>query len=277
MNEKHNKYFNTGDFAKLCNVKKQTLFHYDDIGIFSPEIKDDNGYRYYSYQQFDVFNVITILKEINMPLKEIKAYLDNRSPNTLVELFKTKVLEVDVEIENLKRIRKLMESKISITEEASMVDSDKISLKFFEEEHLVLSNSIENVTHKDFFKIISEHMNYCTLNNLNSTYSIGAMISKENVLKGVAANNYSYLYTRLDSNNAVPFTFTKPKGLYCIAYHQGDSNSIDNTYKKILQFLKNSNLVIGNYSYEEYLLDEVTVKGYDNYLTQIFVEVESTM
>ena len=69
MNENFNKYFNTGEFAKLCNVKKQTLFHYDDIGIFSPEIKDDNGYRYYSYQQFDIFNVITILKEINMPLE----------------------------------------------------------------------------------------------------------------------------------------------------------------------------------------------------------------
>lgn len=277
MDEKYNKYFNTGDFAKLCNVKKQTLFHYDAIGIFSPKIKDDNGYRYYSYQQFDVFNVITILKEINMPLKEIKAYLDNRSPSTLVELFKSKVLAVDLEIENLKRIRTLMETKIAITEDACIVDSDKISLEFFEEEILVLSNSIENASHKDFLKIISEHMNYCTLNHLNTTYSIGAMISKENILKGVATKNYSYLYTKLDSNNDVPFTFTKPKGLYCIAYHQGDYNFIDKTYKKILQFLKASNLVIGKFSYEEFLLDEVTVKGYDNYLTQILVEVEIPM
>ena len=45
MSEHLKKYFNTGEFAKLCNVKKQTLFHYDDIGIFSPEIKDHNGYR----------------------------------------------------------------------------------------------------------------------------------------------------------------------------------------------------------------------------------------
>ena len=28
-------YFTTGEFAKICGVKKQTLFHYDDIGIFS--------------------------------------------------------------------------------------------------------------------------------------------------------------------------------------------------------------------------------------------------
>lgn len=270
-----NEYFNTGDFAKLCNVKKQTLFHYDDIGIFSPEIKNANGYRYYSYQQFDVFNVITILKEINMPLKEIKAYLDNRSPNTLVELYKNKILEIDIEIEHLKRIRKLMETKIFITEEACKIHSSKISLEYFPEEYLVLSNSIENISHKDFFKILSDHMNYCTLNNLNSGYSIGAMISKENVLKGVAAKNYSHLYTKLGSNNDVSFTFTKPKGLYCVAYHQGDYNFIDKTYKKILEFLDTSNLTMGKYSYEEFLLDEVAVKGYDNYLTQILLEVES--
>ncbi|WP_326493096.1 hypothetical protein [Clostridium estertheticum] len=50
---------------------------------------------------------------------------------------------------------------------------------------------------------------------------------------------------------------------------------MDKTYNKILQFLKASNFDIKKYSYEEFLLDEITVKGYENYLTQISVEVES--
>lgn len=29
-------YFTTGDFAKLCEVTKQTLFHYDNIGLLCP-------------------------------------------------------------------------------------------------------------------------------------------------------------------------------------------------------------------------------------------------
>lgn len=273
MNEYLNKYFTTGEFAKLCNIKKQTLFHYDAIGIFSPEIKDANGYRYYSYQQFDIFTVITSLKEINMPLKEIKDYLDNRTPNTLVELFKNKIIQVDNEIENLKRIRKLMETKIAITEKACSIDYDNISLEFLDKEYLILSESIENISHQDYLRIVSEHMNYCNLNHLNSGHSIGAMISKDNILKGVD-ENYSYLYTRLDTYNNVPFIFTKPKGLYCIAYHRGDYRTINNTYKIMLEFLKNSNFNIGRYSYEEFLLDETSVKGYDNYITQILIEVE---
>ncbi|AHZ14560.1 hypothetical protein V529_05340 [Bacillus velezensis SQR9] len=33
MSEDVRKYFTTGEFAKLCHVKKQTLFHYDEIGL----------------------------------------------------------------------------------------------------------------------------------------------------------------------------------------------------------------------------------------------------
>ena len=31
----------TGEFAKICNVKKHTLFHYDDIGLLKPDYYDD--------------------------------------------------------------------------------------------------------------------------------------------------------------------------------------------------------------------------------------------
>ncbi|WP_268334816.1 MerR family DNA-binding transcriptional regulator, partial [Bacillus inaquosorum] len=36
-------HLTTGQFSKLMGVSKDTLFHYDRIGIFSPELKADNG------------------------------------------------------------------------------------------------------------------------------------------------------------------------------------------------------------------------------------------
>ncbi len=73
-------YFTISEFAKLCGVGKQTLYHYDKMGIFSPEIIKENNYRYYSYKQLEVFFAINILKEIGMSLKDIKKYLDKRNP-----------------------------------------------------------------------------------------------------------------------------------------------------------------------------------------------------
>ena len=38
----HNKYMTTGEFARRMGVTKNTLFHYDNIGLFLPEIVDTN-------------------------------------------------------------------------------------------------------------------------------------------------------------------------------------------------------------------------------------------
>ena len=48
----------TGEFAKICNVKKHTLFHYDDIGLLKPDYYDENGYIFYSYSQLNLFYFI---------------------------------------------------------------------------------------------------------------------------------------------------------------------------------------------------------------------------
>ena len=34
-------YFTTGEFARILGVKKHTLFHYDQIGLFSPALKEE--------------------------------------------------------------------------------------------------------------------------------------------------------------------------------------------------------------------------------------------
>lgn len=77
---------NTSKFAKLCNTNKRTLIHYDEIGLFRPAFTDERGYRYYSENQCDVFFTITCLKDLGMPLKEIKLYVNNKNPKDLTAL-----------------------------------------------------------------------------------------------------------------------------------------------------------------------------------------------
>lgn len=81
-------YFTTGEFVKLCNLKKQTLFYYDDIGIFKPEVVGENDYLYYSYTQLATFEVLTMFRDLNVPLKEINQHMDSRSPKALINLLK---------------------------------------------------------------------------------------------------------------------------------------------------------------------------------------------
>ena len=103
-------HFTTGEFARLCGV-----FHYDEMGVFSPSGRGENGYRYYSLAQLEVFNVIATLKELGMPLADIKAYLDRRSPRELVALLEGEEAQLDEKIRALRQMRGLIHRKAALT------------------------------------------------------------------------------------------------------------------------------------------------------------------
>lgn len=45
-------FLTSGEFAELCGTTKETLFHYDEIGILKPAWLGENRYRYYTPAQF---------------------------------------------------------------------------------------------------------------------------------------------------------------------------------------------------------------------------------
>ena len=104
-------YFTTGEFARILGVKKHTLFHYDQIGLFSPALKEENGYRYYFVWQMDVFEVIKALQKLGMPLEEIKEYIENRSPERFMKMMDEKEKQIDREIEHLKQMKRFIRNE----------------------------------------------------------------------------------------------------------------------------------------------------------------------
>lgn len=80
----------TGEFAKLCKTTKETLFHYDRIGLFKPRSIDRNGFRLYGIDQFFEFNVVTLLKETGSSLSTIKNQLQQFDSEQMIDILKTK-------------------------------------------------------------------------------------------------------------------------------------------------------------------------------------------
>ena len=149
-------YFSTGEFAKLCNVNKKTLFYYDEIGLFKPEIVKENGYRYYSVYQLEVFDIIHTLRDLGVPLKQIKSFIDERNPKSVVKFFEYKTGEIENEIKQLRRKQEIMSNKIKIIKEAEKIrdNIDNLSIEEQDEEYLVLSKNI----YKRKFPMIAKFM-----------------------------------------------------------------------------------------------------------------------
>ncbi|BAD55134.1 MerR family transcriptional regulator [Nocardia farcinica] len=65
-----------GEFARLSHLSVKTLRYYHDIGLLAPaEVDRDTGYRRYGTDQVDRAHLIRRLRELDMPLPEIRAVL----------------------------------------------------------------------------------------------------------------------------------------------------------------------------------------------------------
>ena len=276
MDKKFNQHFSSGEFAKLCNVSKHTLFYYDEIGLFSPEIIDSNGYRYYSVNQYDTFDVITIFKDLGMPLKEIKSYLDNRSPDALISLLKSQNEIISKKINDLEKIQKLIESKIEVTKSASKINKDTFDiLKLTQDEYFVISEDAIKTDDLNITKYIANLINLCNEKKLFAHYSMVGIHHKQDIIN-CNYIKYSNFGIKIDDcNNDFSLTYhKKPNGLYLTAYHAGSFDTIGETYEKLKQYANEENLLLGDFFYEELLIDSLSVKNYDEYLSKISVNVK---
>ncbi|ABR46843.1 putative transcriptional regulator, MerR family [Alkaliphilus metalliredigens QYMF] len=271
MKKKSHIYFTTGEFANLVGVSKDTLFHYDKIGVFSPEIKGNNHYRYYSVYQAEVFNVIATLKEVNMPLKEIKAYLNKRTPDEYILLLEKEEASLDTKIRELQKMKGLISQKISITKSAVGINTSEILLEEkIKDEFLVITKTVPFTGEKSIAASIKKHYEYLNEHNIISPYSLGCMVDSEKVFDDL--DSYDYFFTKV-SKTSDSYNFIREKGSYLTAYHTKGYLNIKDTYDRILEFAKNEGLKPEGYFYEDVLLDELSVKEYDQYLIQISIKI----
>lgn len=267
-------YFSTGEFAKLCNVNKKTLFYYDEIGLFKPEIVKENGYRYYSVYQLEVFDIIHTLRDLGVPLKQIKSFIDERNPKSVVKFFEYKTGEIENEIKQLRRKQEIMSNKIKIIKEAEKIrdNIDNLSIEEQDEEYLVLSKNIDKSKFPYDSEVYANHLNYCYNQDLYIGYPLG-FIKTIDDLYSENDYAYTYYYTKVNKNDGENI-IKKPKGKYLVGYLNGSYIDIPGLYKKMLDYVKTHNLELIWHSYEEELINLIAVKDMNDYIIKVSMQIK---
>jgi len=66
-----------GEFSRLTHLSVKTLHHYHEIGLLAPEsIDPSSGYRRYSTGQVETAQLIRRLRELRMPLPDVRAVVE---------------------------------------------------------------------------------------------------------------------------------------------------------------------------------------------------------
>lgn len=269
-----NKYLPISAFSKLSGISRKNLIYYDNIGILKPILIKDNGYRYYSYTQLDEVSILMTLKDLGVPLKEIKSYMEDVSPDNLINLIinqKQKILE---ELNRLNQMNYIIEQRINNIPIISSIDCSKIFLEHCDEELIFLgpqaifdANNIE----EDFVNFLD----YATSKKLVSGYPLGVYANYEDIFSN-KNHSYNYFY-KVHPNIEFIEKIIKPSGLYVIAYDNTYLADDDKIFHEIDNFIKKNNLSPSGNVYIENISDEIITKNPDKYYSKISVKVEKIL
>ena len=261
--------FSVSEFAKFSRTTRDTLLHYDKIGLLSPMSRGSNNYRYYSSRQLGLVNVIRTLQQLGMSLEEIKDLKNHRTPILTEDLFARQIEKIDNKIEDWIRARKLLLTLRKSIRSVSNIDESAIIIQYMQSEAIVLGdqniygferNDYDALHH--FYLAVSEKYPELDLN-----YSVWAVFSEERIKRGDWRWPDRYYFYNPEGRDR------RPAALYAIGYARGGYGQNDKLYRRLIEYIDNNGFEICGDAYEEYPLNEVCITEDENYLIRVMLTV----
>ena len=270
-------YMTTGELAKLMGITKETLFHYDEIGLFRPAVVMPNGYRKYEIRQTELLDTILLLKELGMPLKEIRELLGNRSPEKMLEVFSEREQKIQEELTKLKNMKRWIANRKERIQTGLQISPDEIRIQTFPERYYLYS-SVENGNEEDSYKKTNELITRFLEANpgFKSDYEVAYIQHGQNVESGIY-DQYDNAVILLEHRPRELSYLIFPAGDYLTVCHFGNWRTIGSTYKRMLAYIREHELQVENEYIERYLIDTLSIDDPDSYVTEIAVRLKENL
>ena len=272
--EKKRKLLTIGQFAALHGINKKTLMWYDEIGLFSPVlVHPENGYRYYSYYQSSILETILLLRELNVPIEEIQAFMTDRSAHSLQQLLQEQIENLDREMAHLKAVRETLAHHHQNMTTLLTMDLSAINILEKKERCLVTVGISRDTSFDRQVEMITAETKKYQLRRLHDA-SYGTMIAVESLQKG-DFGDYSRLFI------VIPFPIKKtglhiqPQGTYVQAFYRDSGENAMLCYQRIFEYVKAHGLTLSGFSYEVILNENVMDRAEDA-LVQIEIPIKRT-
>ncbi|MFF5075952.1 MerR family transcriptional regulator [Actinoplanes sp. NPDC000266] len=93
-----------GEFATLTHLSVRTLRRYHEAGLLEPRTVDpSSGYRYYAPEQIPAAQVIHRLRELDVPLAEVRSILATDDPQERAGLVQAHLRRLEEELDRTRR------------------------------------------------------------------------------------------------------------------------------------------------------------------------------
>lgn len=214
--EKPKDRLTSGQFAQLCATTKETLRHYKDLGLLIPGIQGENGYFYYTPEQFYDFYAIAIFRQTGTPLEEIRRCLGGQDAARTLESLKGQRGRLEEERRRLEEMDFVLSRTIENWEMGERAEGT-VEKRYFEAEHLLalpveeLEREVDLTAGEDLrlMAVLERCRNLCRRYGLQSDHQLGAIHRG-----GREPGEITHLYTRIREGTGCPYYRRKPAGIY---------------------------------------------------------------
>ena len=267
--EKFKRHLTVSQMAALHGINKRTLHFYDEIGLFSPTVKSENGYRYYTLEQITDLELILAFRELGMSIKEIENSLQSGVAD-IDKLLKEKISDTENMIEHFQSLKMLLATKRKLLSSAKNNKFDTVELVNLSEDKFVLSSKRVGKTLENYYLAIAELMQKERKYRLFN-HDYGVMLSAEKMMIG-NYEDYDNLYMKpflMKGKNL----FSRPEGKYLRIVTKGPWDKIPEAYEKIRDYALSNNYQPIGFAFERGL-NETINSNMDEYISEIVIKIQ---
>lgn len=251
--------FQIGEITKIMGVTRKTLLVFEDMGLLTPAVKDeDSGFRYYSADNMTQIRAIRSLQALGLSLKEVRDYYYDTE-------------NIDTYLHNLMELRSALDKNIQMLQVRAAKQGDLTVRKTTLPRQVCFSRHYEcdNVAE--------------AANVLRDTYIAAARTGKMAMLGRMFTMRMSLPTEKLDLMCCIPVedSFDGPERMefaetpaLCI-YYRGPYEETFTAIRALMAYVKENNIEITG-PFRSIYMEGPPNRG-DNsadYITQIAVPVK---
>lgn len=268
--------YTISEISRLFGIGIDSLRYYERLGIISPQ-RGANGYRLYDLDDIYKLSLIKDLRRLDMPMKQIKTYLDNQTLATTRTLLNDEAQLLRERIRELEDDLRTVHDHIRELEDVVTRPVGTIELARKPQRRCVeLSARIERDAEMDLL-VQRLHRQYESFLPHLGMLEIGGALSVEDLDAG-RSNIYNSVFFVLedhDNDGDAPVDFTLEAGTYLTLRYRGPYEQNGAVYERLISYAETKGLDIVGMPYEFYEIDNRDTACPEEYLTRVELLIDS--
>ena len=261
-------YLSIQEFSTLSGVGMSTLRYWDEIGLFSPIMRNpENNYRYYSPIQLTALNFVTTLSELEIPLKTIGELRKERDPENLLRLLEKHERSMDMEMRRLRRRYSIIHARQELIRYGMRIDDTQVSVLYREDKALILWPRNEYEDGDSFIGPLTSFVQHTAEYHINLSFPIGGYY--DNIESFIRDPERPDRFFSIDPTG----NYTRKAGDYLIGFAKGYYADFGDLPERMASYAKDNALTLSGPVYVMYLYDEISSLDPSQYIAQACVSV----